>query len=117
MKSSQIQEYTNSFQENAHRTESGVEFWFARKLKELLGYTKWDNFTAVMNKAKTACQGSGHEVADHFADVGNMVPLGSGSQREIEDVGMTQSPTPRLPFHGGRRRIPSCSLNHFPFPT
>lgn len=32
---------------------------------------------------------SGHQVSDHFADVRKMVGLGSGSQREIEDVKAT----------------------------
>ena len=70
--------------------DSGVEFWLARDLQHLLGYAQWKNFTAVISKAKTACEVSGHEIPDHFADVGKMVDLGSGSQREIDDVMLTR---------------------------
>lgn len=35
-------------------------------------------------KAKTACEVSGNDVRDHFADVGKMVELGSGARREME---------------------------------
>ena len=55
--------------------------------KNLLGYAEWRNFNqSAISKAKTACEVSGHLVADHFVDVNKMVEFGSGSQREIEDV-------------------------------
>lgn len=72
------------------QTREGVEYWHARQLQETLGYTKWDNFLLVIQKAKAACQNSGQSVADHFADVGTMVDLGSGAQRQIEDIALTR---------------------------
>jgi len=90
MKSDLIRSLTESFEGHAQSTESGVEFWLARDLQYLLGYAKWDNFLNVISKAKTACEVSGHEVGDHFADVGKMVDLGSGSQREIDDIMLTR---------------------------
>jgi DNA-damage-inducible protein D len=62
------------------KTDEGVEYWLARDLQVLLGYGKWENFQNVVSKAKTACEISGHQIADHFADVRKMVTLGSGSQ-------------------------------------
>jgi DNA-damage-inducible protein D len=44
----------------------------------------------VVSKAKTACEVSGHQVSDHFPDVRKMVDLGSGSQREVEDILLTR---------------------------
>ncbi len=65
------------------KTENDIEFWLARDIQHLLDYSKWDNFSNVISKAKTACEVSNNTIKDHFADVGKMVELGSGSQREI----------------------------------
>ena len=86
METNQIQTLTGNFEGHAQQTESGVEYWLARDLQYLLGYTKWDNFLNVISKAKTACELSGHVVSDHFADVGKMVDLGSGSQRKPSGI-------------------------------
>ncbi len=90
MKTELIHRLTADFEDHAQQSEGGVEYWLARDLQHLLGYTKWDNFLGVLAKAKTACEVSGHVVADHFADVGKMVDLGSGSQREIDDIMLTR---------------------------
>ncbi|XGB40532.1 MAG: DNA damage-inducible protein D [Cyanobacteria bacterium LVE1205-1] len=90
MKTELVQSLTATFEDHAQQTESGVEYWLARDLQHLLGYSKWDNFLGVLAKVKTACGVSGYVVADHFAAVGKMVDLGSGSQREIEDIMLTR---------------------------
>ena len=90
MKTEVIHSLTLSFEGHAQQTDGGIEFWLARDIQHLLGYAKWDNFLNVVSKAKTACEVSGHAVADHFADVGKMVDLGSGSQREVDDLMLTR---------------------------
>jgi len=86
MKTDLIQSLTYTFEAHAQQTEGGVEFWLARDLQHLLGYTEWRNFTAVISKAKTACEVSQHAIPDHFVDVNKMVDLGSGGQREVEEI-------------------------------
>jgi DNA-damage-inducible protein D len=89
MKKEQIQQLLRQF-ETACYSYNGVECWSARELQDILGYAKWDNFVKVIDKAKTTCESSGIAVSDHFADIGKMVVLGSGSQREIEDIALTR---------------------------
>ncbi len=80
MKTEIVKAPTETFEGHAQHTEAGVEFWLARDLQHLLGYAEWRNFGTVVSRAKTACELSGHPVADHFVGVNKMVDLGSGSQ-------------------------------------
>ena len=68
-----IYSLTDNFEAHAHKTSDGVEFWMARDLQQLLGYTEWRNFTLVITKSKTACELSEQQVTDHFVDVNKMV--------------------------------------------
>ncbi len=90
MKHEIIHTLTHNFESHANQTEDGTEFWLARDLQHLLEYTKWDNFLSVISKAKTACEISGENIEDHFADVGKMVTIGSGAEKEINDIMLTR---------------------------
>ncbi len=90
MKSEIIKSLADNFENHSQTTESGIEFWFARDIQHLLGYSKWDNFNNVVNKAKTSCEVSDNQILDHFADVGKMVKIGSGTSREIDDIMLTR---------------------------
>lgn len=79
-----------TFERIKHLDENGVEFWYARELQAALEYAQWRRFAESIDRAKEACRASGFAVEDHFADVGKMVDLGSGSKREIADVKLTR---------------------------
>ena len=84
---SDIKKYSSqTFDQIKHFTDEGIEFWYARELVSVLDYKSWDKFKNVIEKAKESCKNSGLEVEDHFSHVGNMVDLGSGAQREIENI-------------------------------
>lgn len=90
MKKELINTLTATFEEHVNYTEQGIEFWFARDLQHLLGYSEWRNFTKVITKAKTSCEASGNNILDHFVEVNKMVPIGSGAQKQIDDFMLTR---------------------------
>ncbi|MDP2703945.1 MAG: DNA damage-inducible protein D [bacterium] len=90
MKIEIIKSLIGNFESYANKSNEGVEFWLARDLQQLLGYTKWDNFISVISKAKTACEVTDHSVNDHFADVGKTIQMPKGAQKEVPDIMLTR---------------------------
>lgn len=56
----------------------------------MLGYSKWENFVKVIDKAKEACKQALEQVLDHFPDVRKMVRIGSGAEKAIDDMMLTR---------------------------
>ena len=89
MKKEEVQSLFEQFEQAACKVDE-VECWSARDLQKLLGYSLWQNFTNVIDKAKVACENVGQPVTDHFIDVNKKVELGSGATRDIDDVMLTR---------------------------
>lgn len=70
--------------------DNGNEFWTARQLGKVLDYTDFRNFTAVIAKAKEACRNSGQVVENHIVDFNEMVPIGSGAERETQSFRLSR---------------------------
>lgn len=80
----------SAFDDLAHITEDGVEFWLARELQHTLGYSQWRRFHEAIERAMESCQTSGAKIEDHFAGYGKMVSIGSGAEREVQDIMLTR---------------------------
>ena len=66
------------------------EYWTARDLSRVLEYSEYRHFKPVIDRAKEACTNSGNRISDHFEDILEMVPIGSGAEREIDDVKLSR---------------------------
>jgi DNA-damage-inducible protein D len=104
MKSDIIIQLHKNFEDYSQQID-GEEFWFARDLQGLLGYAKWENFAKVIDKAKIACQTAGHAVVDHFPDVRKMVDIGSGAEREIDEIALTRYACYLIAQNGNPRKV------------
>ena len=89
MKKEDILELFQQF-EQAACDINNVECWSAREPQKLLGYSLWQNFTNVINKAKESCMNVGQSLPDHFIVVNKMIIAGKGAQREVDDIMLTR---------------------------
>lgn len=90
MKTEIVRALTDNFEAHAQQTDSGVEFWLARDLQHLLGYSEWRNFNTAISKAKMACEVSGHLPGDHFVDVNKTIAMPKGAEKEVPDLMLTR---------------------------
>jgi DNA-damage-inducible protein D len=70
--------------------ENGNEYWSARDLHKILGYTLWQKFRNVIVRAEEACKNSHQAIEDHFIQVDKMIRAGKGAQRKIEDYHLSR---------------------------
>lgn len=89
MKTEEIRSLFSQFETAALELE-GVECWSARELQNLLGYSKWENFEKVIQKAKDACKNAGEKIENHFPDIRKMVEIGSKTERPVDDIALTR---------------------------
>lgn len=103
MKSEEIKQLFTLFEEAASSLE-GVECWSARELQELLGYSKWENFEKVIQKAKDACRNAGEEEIYHFPDIRKTIPMPKGAKKEIDDILLTRYACYLIAQNGNSRK-------------
>lgn len=96
--------YISPFDSIKQFDDEGNEFWYARDLQRLLEYTEYRKFLPVINKAKKACETSGHVLSDHFADMGGMVEIGSGATRRVDDIKLTRYACYLIAMNGDSRK-------------
>ena len=87
----ELKEYTERlFEDIKHIDENGNEFWYARELQDVLDYKKWQKFLNVIEVAKVACKQSNNLLLDHFTQVGKMIKLGKGGNRNVIDYKLSR---------------------------
>ena len=80
----------NAFEALKKLNEHSAEFWSARDLQPLLGYAQWRRFEDAIKRSMISCEQSGNKSENHFANVGKMVEIGSGSEREVDDYHLSR---------------------------
>jgi DNA-damage-inducible protein D len=117
MKSEKIKELFSDF-EDAVIIIDDIECWSARELQKLLGYAQWRNFENIIDKAKESCNNAGENMSYHFADISKMVDIGSGAEKEVNDILLTRYACYLVAQNGDSRKEQiSFAQNYFAVQT
>lgn len=97
---------------------NGLDCWSARETQKLLGYSKWENFEKVVDKAKLACKNAGENISDHFLDIRKVIDAGKGAKHEIDDIILTRYACYLIAQNGDSRKEEiSFAQNYFAVQT
>ncbi len=111
MKSDDIKSLFKQF-ENITSEYNGMECWSARELQILLGYSKWENFVKVIEKAKFSCVNSGEKIEHHFPDVRKSIITGKRTEKQIDDILLTRYACYLIAQNGDARKVEILNLNN-----
>ena len=96
--------YTSPFDSIKQLDDEGNEYWYARDLQGILEYSEWRNFYKIIDKAKNACEASGHVVQSEFVDVNKLVDVGANLQRSIQDIVLSRYACYLIAMNGDPRK-------------
>ena len=86
MREENISPMQSDFESIKKQNENGQEYWTSRELSTALGYSTYQKFTRTLNKAIMIANTKGLNMTDHFNQMVEMVKLGSGTFRKVENI-------------------------------
>lgn len=85
-----IQPMQSDFERVRKETADGKEYWSARELSNVMGYSTWQKFNRVLNKALLVAQNRAMNISEHFNQVVEMAKVGSGTFRKVDNWHLTR---------------------------
>ena len=81
---------TQSFESLKQNNEHGAEYWSARDLQPMLGYSQWRRFERAVDRAKASCATSGNNPEHHFAGACKPITGGKGAVQVVDDYRLSR---------------------------
>ena len=107
-----------AFESIKHVDEFGNEYWYARELQNVLGYSQWRSINDLIKRAKVACQESKYNIDDHFAVQRKMVDIGSNTTRNVIDYKLSRYACYLIVMNGNpKKEIIALAQTYFAIQT
>ena len=104
MDGNEISKRALTLEECMHVDEDGVEYWYAREIMEVFGYSKWQNFEIAIERARVSLETTKTAGQEHFAEVSKSLPMPKGGYREVKDFMLTRYACYLIAMNGDPRK-------------
>lgn len=80
----------SDFEQIKKQSEDGKEYWTSRELCSAMGYSTYQKFSRILDKAIEIAKSRGMNMNDHFNQTVEMVKLGSNTYRKVENFHLSR---------------------------
>lgn len=80
MSSKSMAPVTAGFETLQLTNEYNAEYWSARDLQPLFGYSQWQRFEQAIERAMASCEAASNKARHHLAGVGKPITGGKGKR-------------------------------------
>jgi DNA-damage-inducible protein D len=79
-----------SFEDLKRTNNHGADYWSAREIQPLFGYSQWRRFESAVQRAISSCKRSGNAAEHHFASAGKPITGGKGAVQNVPDFHLSR---------------------------
>jgi DNA-damage-inducible protein D len=91
----------------------GDDFWIGREIYPILGYSEWDSFLPVIDRATSSIRAAGGEPSHHIRHTTKMMGVGKGGRRRVGEFFLSRGACYLIAMNGDPNKPEVAGAQHY----